>query len=464
MATSFAGSSVVRSMPMFEGDVFLGDIDVFLSPGMEGHRPVFSSNQIRISRRSPASSRCHPLAVLQVISAFSMRCKLRSKKLDLHPRSLLVKLHTFCLEQRMTAVVDAGVEELHLVAMPSKLKGVPCFWCWSAQTGLYTECLGMLNQRCLAIVCDLDETVVLSNNEDTFRSHIGKIESDLENCELDAATELTLIDELNKIRKDNKFLMDFTEKGTITVNHEILTNQNEEGILHKPGGGQQLIVRPVIRFPGRNAVLTRIRPTVPKDSFFVNIRPGWDDLKSYLIATNGRRRYKVYVCTMAGRDYALEAWRLLDPKGSLISLEEISRRLICVRPDSKKSLEHVFQESLCHPNMTMVIDDRMDVWDEKDKRRVHNLPAYNPSVAPEDKVAHGLSVLQIVRTVTWNVRRGFFSDFDGVLLKIIDGLMYENDVLDLPYAPDVGDYLQRKSNKIVRHDDSPMSPMDTSAA
>jgi RNA polymerase II C-terminal domain phosphatase-like 1/2 len=56
--------------------------------------------------------------------------------------------------------------------------------------------------------------------------------------------------------------------------------------------------------------------------------------------------------------------------------------------DSKKSLEHVFQESLCHPNMAMVIDDRMDVWDEKDKRRVHNLPPYNPSVAPEDKVIY----------------------------------------------------------------------------
>ena len=38
--------------------------------------------------------------------------------------------------------------------------------------------------------------------------------------------------------------------------------------------------------------------------------------------------------------------------------------------------------------MAMVIDDRMDVWDEKDKRRVHNLPAYNPSFAPEDKVIY----------------------------------------------------------------------------
>jgi hypothetical protein len=38
--------------------------------------------------------------------------------------------------------------------------------------------------------------------------------------------------------------------------------------------------------------------------------------------------------------------------------------------------------------MAIVIDDRLDVWDEKDKRHVHNLPAYNPSVATEDKVIY----------------------------------------------------------------------------
>ena len=39
---------------------------------------------------------------------------------------------------------------------------------------------------------------------------------------------------------------------------------------------------------------------------------------------------------MAGRDYALEAWRLLDPNGNLISSEEISQRLICVKPGKIK--------------------------------------------------------------------------------------------------------------------------------
>jgi RNA polymerase II C-terminal domain phosphatase-like 1/2 len=81
---------------------------------------------------------------------------------------------------------------------------------------------------------------------------------------------------------------------------------------------------------------------VPEHSCFINIRPGWDDLKSYLTTTTGRRRYKVYVCTMAGRDYALEAWRLLDPEGSLIGSEEISQRLICVKPGKIKREFHFF--------------------------------------------------------------------------------------------------------------------------
>jgi hypothetical protein len=31
-----------------------------------------------------------------------------------------------------------------------------------------------------------------------------------------------------------------------------------------------------------------------------------------------------------------------------------------------------------------------------------------------------------------------------MLLKTVDELMYENDVLDLPYTPDVADYLQQR--------------------
>jgi RNA polymerase II C-terminal domain phosphatase-like 1/2 len=159
-------------------------------------------------------------------------------------------------------VVEAGAEELHLVAMQSKVKGVPCFWCWSAQTGLYTACLGMLNQRCQAIVLDLDQTIVSSYNENSLKTFIKKIESCLENTELSAAKQLALRDQLSKVSENHIFLKDFVDKGAITVDGEIVRIQHEKSMLHKPGGVRQVIVRPVIRVPKRNAVLTYLDPMV----------------------------------------------------------------------------------------------------------------------------------------------------------------------------------------------------------
>lgn len=52
----------------------------------------------------------------------------------------------------------------------------------------------------------------------------------------------------------------------------------------------------------------------------------------------------------------------------------------------RKSLAHVFQDGICHPKMAMVIDDRLEVWDEKDQPRVHVVPAFSPYYAPQAEV------------------------------------------------------------------------------
>lgn len=62
----------------------------------------------------------------------------------------------------------------------------------------------------------------------------------------------------------------------------------------------------------------------------VKLRPAWEELRSYLTAKT-RKRFEVYVCTMAERDYALEMWRLLDPEAHLISLKELRDRIVCVK-------------------------------------------------------------------------------------------------------------------------------------
>lgn len=62
----------------------------------------------------------------------------------------------------------------------------------------------------------------------------------------------------------------------------------------------------------------------------MRLRPAWEDLRSYLTA-KGRKRFEVYVCTMAEKDYALEMWRLLDPEAHLISSKQLLDRVVCVK-------------------------------------------------------------------------------------------------------------------------------------
>ena len=63
----------------------------------------------------------------------------------------------------------------------------------------------------------------------------------------------------------------------------------------------------------------------------MRLRPAWEDLRCYLNA-KGRKRFEVYVCSMAESDYALEMWRLLNPEAHLIGSKEILGRVICVKP------------------------------------------------------------------------------------------------------------------------------------
>lgn len=65
-------------------------------------------------------------------------------------------------------------------------------------------------------------------------------------------------------------------------------------------------------------------------SVLVRLRPAWEDLRTYLTA-KGRKRFEVFVCTMAERDYALEMWRLLDPGSNLINSRDLLNRIVCVK-------------------------------------------------------------------------------------------------------------------------------------
>lgn len=56
------------------------------------------------------------------------------------------------------------------------------------------------------------------------------------------------------------------------------------------------------------------------------------------------RRWEVYLCTTAEREYAWEAWRLLDPQASIFPHNQLSWRMLCVSHPQKKDLLNVLRK------------------------------------------------------------------------------------------------------------------------
>ncbi|XP_009137204.2 RNA polymerase II C-terminal domain phosphatase-like 1 [Brassica rapa] len=392
---------------------------------------------IRVTRFSHPSERCPPLAVLTTVSSCGLCFKLEAPASSTAQEPLTL-LHSSCLTDNKTAVMSLGEEELHLVAMYSENinNDRPCFWAFTVASGIYDSCLVMLNLRCLGIVFDLDETLVVANTTRTFDDKIEALQRRINN-EMDPQRIAVMVAEMKRYQDDKVLLKQYVESDQVVENGEVIKVQSE--IVPALSDNHQPLVRPLIRLPEKNIILTRINPMVRDTSVLVRMRPSWEELRSYLTA-KGRKRFEVYVCTMAERDYALEMWRLLDPEGNLINANDLLSRIVCVKAGFKKSLFNVFLDATCHPKMALVIDDRLKVWDEKDQPRVYVVPAFAPYYSPQAEAA-ATPVLCVTRNVACGVRGGFFRDFDDSLLQRIAQISYENDVEDIPSPPDVSHYL-----------------------
>ncbi|XP_068640149.1 RNA polymerase II C-terminal domain phosphatase-like 1 isoform X2 [Aristolochia californica] len=418
---------------VYQGNSLLGEVDIYpQNPNID-----MSNKEIRISHFSPPSERCPPLAVLHTIASFGVCFKMESKLQS--EESPLFSLHSACLRENKTAVVLLGEEELHLVAMSSSknLEAYSCFWGFNVMPGLYNSCLIMLNLRCLGIVFDLDETLIVANTLRSFEDRIDALQRKI-SSEMDPQRISGMLAEVKRYQDDKNILKQYAENDQVIDNGRVIKVQSE--IVLPLSDNHQAIVRPLIRLNERNIILTRINPAIRDTSVLVRLRPAWEDLRSYLTA-KGRKRFEVYVCTMAERDYALEMWRLLDPDANLINPKELLDRIVCVKSGSKKSLLNVFHNGICHPKMALVIDDRLKVWEEKDQPRVHVVPAFAPYYAPQAEANNAVPVLCVARNVACNVRGIFFKEFDEGLLQRISDVPYEDNMSDFPSAPDVSNYL-----------------------
>ncbi|XP_030543494.1 RNA polymerase II C-terminal domain phosphatase-like 1 isoform X2 [Rhodamnia argentea] len=439
---------------VFHGEELLGEVEIYLQQlnrdGGEEESCYQSRKEkakmvenvvkerVRIDHLSLPSERCPPLAVLHTVAASGICFKMESKS-SLSRDSALSLLHSSCTRDSKTAVMPLGEEELHLVAMYSRNGDGrhPCFWGFCVPSGLYSSCLVMLNLRCLGIVFDLDETLIVANTMRSFEDRIEALQRKI-NTESDPQRISGMIAEVKRYQDDKTILKQYVDNDQVVENGKVIKVQYES--VPALSDNTPPFVRPLIRLPEKNIILTRINPLIRDTSVLVRLRPAWEELRSYLTA-RGRKRFEVYVCTMAERDYALEMWRLLDPESNLIQSKEVLERIVCVKSGSRKSLFDVFQNGICHPKMALVIDDRLKVWDEKDQPRVHVVPAFAPYYAPQAEANSAVPVLCVARNVACNVRGGFFKEFDEGLLQRISEVAYEDDTRDIPSPPDVSNYL-----------------------
>lgn len=441
---------------VYHGEELVGEVEIYLQqPNRDGgggeDEGCYQSRKekarlvenvvkerVTVDHLSPPSERCPPLAVLHTIAPSGICFKMEAKS-SLSPDSPLSLLHSSCTRDSKTAVMLLGEDELHLVAMYSRNgdRQHPCFWGFCVSSGLYSSCLVMLNLRCLGIVFDLDETLIVANTMRSFEDRIDALQRKI-NSESDPQRISGMHAEVKRYQDDKTILKQYVDNDQVVENGKVIKVQYEN--VPAFSDNSQPLVRPLIRLPEKNIILTRINPLIRDTSVLVRLRPAWEELRSYLTA-RGRKRFEVYVCTMAERDYALEMWRLLDPESNLIQSKEFPERIVCVKSGSRKSLFDVFQNGICHPKMALVIDDRLKVWDEKDQPRVHVVPAFAPYYAPQAEANSAVPVLCVARNVACNVRGGFFKEFDEGLLQRISEVAYEDDTRDIPCPPDVSNYL-----------------------
>ncbi|RZR97375.1 hypothetical protein BHM03_00026547 [Ensete ventricosum] len=293
--------------------------------------------EIRISHLSPSSERCQPLALLHTVASGGVCIKVESTSTSTDD-SPLFRLHTTLAREN-----KLGKEELHLVAMTSRKNPMPysCFWGFSVPSQLYESSLLMLNLRCLGIVFDLDETLLVANTMRSFEDRIDALQRKISN-ETDPQRIAGMLTEIKRYQDDKSILKQYAENDQVNENGRLFKVQSE--MVPPLSDSHHSIARPVIR------VLVRLRPS-------------WEDLRSYLTA-RGRKRFEQYNSHISVLAYLLIG--------------------------SRKSLLNVFQDGICHPKMALVVDDRLKVWDEKDQSRVHVVPAFAPYYAPQAEVRWSL--------------------------------------------------------------------------
>lgn len=117
----------------------------------------------------------------------------------------------------------------------------------------------MLNMRCLSIVFDLDETLIVANTMKSFEDRIEALRGWVAR-ETDPIRLSGMSAEMKRYMEDRALLKQYSESDSVADGGKVYKAQQEEVL--QLSEGQERVVRPVIRLLERNVVLTRINPEV----------------------------------------------------------------------------------------------------------------------------------------------------------------------------------------------------------
>ncbi|KAJ8511242.1 hypothetical protein OPV22_001676 [Ensete ventricosum] len=104
----------------YHGNTFIGEMEFYSRSSITGSW----IREVRISRPSPTSERCPPLAVPHTVAPGGFCFTMESKSPPSHD-SPVFSLHATCFSENKTAVIPLHEKELHLVAMASRKNPMP---------------------------------------------------------------------------------------------------------------------------------------------------------------------------------------------------------------------------------------------------------------------------------------------------------------------------------------------------
>ncbi|KAJ0453399.1 putative protein-serine/threonine phosphatase [Helianthus annuus] len=127
----------------------------------------------------------------------------------------------------------------------------------------------MLNMRCLSIVFDLDETLIVANTMRSFEDRIEVLTGWI-GQESDPVRVSGMTSELKRYVEDRALLKQYAENDVVTDSGQTYNVKLEDVPVN--AAGNERVQRPVIRLPEKNVVLTRINPEVEYRSILSSSR------------------------------------------------------------------------------------------------------------------------------------------------------------------------------------------------